>query len=102
MVSSKNGDCPVGTTARLAVDDLEEMHDNFRQKVDNGLKSLSENQGKNGIPAGPAANPRQVPEGQADPDTTVADELKKQQAAADETEKEIKDASSDNPNPTAD
>jgi len=102
VVSSKNGDCPVGTTSRLKVDDLEEMQDNFRQKVDDGLKSLSENQGKNGIPAGPAANPRQVPEGHADPDTTVGDELKKQQADADATEKEIQAASADTPNPTAD
>lgn len=95
VVSGKNGDCPAGIAARLKVDDLEEMHDNFRAKVDDGLKSLAGTQGKGGIPAGPAAKPREVPEGQADPDTTVADELKKQQQAADATEKEVKDASSE-------
>jgi hypothetical protein len=95
VVSSKNGDCAVGTASRLKVDDLEEMHDNFREKVDEGLKSLSENQGKGVIPTGPAANPKQVPEGQSDPDLTVGDDLKKQQEAADETEKDVQAASSD-------
>jgi hypothetical protein len=71
VVSSKNGDCVVGTTSRMWVDDLEEMHDSFRQKVDDGLKSLSENQGKGGIPSAPAAIPHTVPEGQAAPDLTV-------------------------------
>jgi len=95
VVSSKNGDCPVGTASRLKVDDLEEMHDNFREKVDDGLKSLSENQGKGGIPRGPAAAPHAVPEGQADPDPAVESDLRKLQEAADETEKDVQDASSD-------
>jgi hypothetical protein len=96
VVSSKSGDCAVGTASRMQVDDLEEMHDSFRQKVDDGLKSLSENQGKGGIPRGPATNPHVVPEGQADPDLTVEDNLKKQQEAADATEKDVRDASPDN------
>lgn len=95
VVSSKRGDCPAGTTSRLDVDALEEMHDNLREKVDDGLKSLSENQGKGGIPIGPAANPKQVPDGVSDPDLTVGDELKKQEAAADGIEKDVQVASSD-------
>lgn len=95
VVSSKNGDCTVGTSSRLKVDDLEEMHDNFREKVDDGLKSLSENQGKGGIPRGPAAAVHAIPEGQADPDLTVESDLKKQQEAADETEKDVQDSSKD-------
>jgi hypothetical protein len=95
VVSSQNGDCAVGMASRLKVDDLEEMHDNFREKVDDGLKSLLENQGKGGIPTGPAANPKQVPEGQSDPDLTVGDDLKKQQKSADEVENDIEAASSD-------
>ena len=95
VVSSKNGDCAVGTASRMGVDDLEEMHDSFRQKVDDGLKSLSENQGKGGIPSGPAATPHTVPEGQATPDLTVEADLKKQQEAADATEKDVQAASPD-------
>jgi hypothetical protein len=95
VVSSKTGDCAIGTASRLKVDDLEEMHDSLREKIDAGLKSLSENQGKGGIPTGPVANPQKVSEGQADPDPTVADELKKQQEAADATEKDVQDATKD-------
>jgi hypothetical protein len=94
VVSSKSGDCAVGTASRMKVDDLEEMHDSFRQKVDDGLKSLSENQGKGGIPSGPAATPQTVPEGQAAPDLAVESDLKKQQEAADATEKDVQDATS--------
>jgi hypothetical protein len=95
VVSSKTGNCPIGTASRLKVDDLEEMHDSFREKIDGGLKSLSETQGKNGIPSGPAATTTQVAEGAADPDPNVADELKKQQAAADATEKDVQAATKD-------
>jgi len=94
VVSSKHADCSLGTASRIAVDDLEEMHDSFRQKVDDGLKSLSENQGKGGIPSGPAAVPHKVSEGQADPDPTVESDLKKQQEAADATEKDVQRAAS--------
>jgi hypothetical protein len=95
VVSSKEGDCFAGTPSRLEVDDLEEMHDALREKVDDGLKLLSEHQGKGGIPSGPAATLHAVPEGHADPDLMVESDLKKQQEAADATEKEILDASSD-------
>jgi hypothetical protein len=94
VVSSKTGDCAIGTASRLKVDDLEDMHDSLREKIDAGLKSLSENQGKGGIPTGPAANPQKISEGQADPDPTVADELKQQQEAADATEKDVQAATS--------
>ena len=95
VVSSKKGDCAVGTASRISVDDLEEMHDTFRQKIDDGLKSLADNQGKSGIPTGPAATPHKVPEGQADPDTTVESDLNKQQEAADATEKDVQSVSPD-------
>jgi hypothetical protein len=36
-----------------------------------------------------------VPEGHADPDPTVESDLKKQQEAADATEKDVQEASSD-------
>lgn len=95
VMSSKTGDCPVGTESRLKVDDLEEMHDSLREKIDAGLKSLSETQGKNGIPSGPAADPKEAPDGKADPDRSVADELKKQQQAADATEEDVQAATKD-------
>jgi hypothetical protein len=56
------------------------------------LKSLSETQGKSGIPSGPSATHHPVPDGQADADPTVEADLKKQQEAADGTEKDFQDA----------
>jgi hypothetical protein len=95
VVSSKRDDCAVGTASRMALDDLEEMHDSFRQKVDDGLKSLSENQGKGGIPNGPAATVHPLPEGETTLDPTVESDLEKQQQAADATEKDVQDISPD-------
>ena len=95
VVSSKKDDCAIGTASKMKVDDVEEMHDSFRQQVDDGLKSLAENKGKGGIPNGPDATTKAVPEGQTAPDLTVADDLKQAEAEADETEKDVQDASSD-------
>ena len=63
--------------------------------MDDGLKSLAENKGKGGIPNGPDATTKAVPEGQTAPDLTVGDDLKQAEAEADETEKDVQDASSD-------
>ena len=95
VASSKRDDCAMGTASRIALDDLEEMHDSFRQKIDDGLKSLSEKQGKGGIPNGPAAVVHRQPEGEATPDPAVESDLKKQQQAADATEKDAQDISPD-------
>jgi len=95
VASSKKDDCAMGTASRIALDDLEEMHDSFRQKIDDGLKSLSEKQGKGGIPSGPAAVVHPQPEGEATPDPAVESDLKKQQQAADATEKDVQDISPD-------
>src|SRR5271156_1021346 len=95
VASSKKDDCAMGTASRIALDDLEEMHNSFRQKIDDGLKLLSEKQGKGGIPNGPAAVVHRQPEGEATPDPAVESDLKKQQQAADATEKDVQDISPD-------
>lgn len=68
VVSSKKGDCPADSSAPVQVQlaDLQEMHNQFRQHLDSGLKVLADGQAK-GIPAAPAANKREVPEGTASP-----------------------------------
>jgi len=46
----------------------------LREQVYAGMKTLSEKQDKNGLPAAPPPNPRVVPEGTAAPDpAAVAD-----------------------------
>src|SRR5205807_271811 len=75
VLSSKPGDCPVNSATDLDVVALQEMHNQFREHIDTGLKQLADNSGKNGLPPAPPANPRTVAEGQAPPDqaSTVQD-----------------------------
>lgn len=92
VVSSKQGDCPANTNSEVEVTELQEMHNQFREKLDSGLKTLADNQGKNGLPAAPDTEtaPGEVPPPTADPDATA--ELQKQQEHAAHEEKEIQKA----------
>jgi hypothetical protein len=94
VVSSKKSDCNMGSSPRVQIADLQEMHNHFREQMDAGLKALADNQGTNGIPSGPDANPRQNPDGQAAVDLTAAVDLQNQQNDADDAEKEIRQACS--------
>jgi hypothetical protein len=95
VLASKKDDCAIGSTPRVATSDLEEMHDQFRQQIEDGLKSLGENQGKGGIPKGPAPTTTPVPDGQAEPDPDAAIELKQADEAADQAEQDVKAAAAD-------
>jgi hypothetical protein len=94
VLSSKPGDCPVNSAANVDVASLQEMHNQFREQIDNGMKQLADNQGKNGLPSAPAAAPRQVAEGQAPPEAanTVEQALAQQQADATQAEQEVQQA----------
>jgi hypothetical protein len=89
VLSSQNTDCAGGSTPRIQVADLEDMHNHFQEQLDSGLQTLASNQGKDGIPTGPAADPRQNPDGTAAPDLTAAADLQKQQQDANQAEKEV-------------
>jgi hypothetical protein len=92
VASSQRNDCASGTQLAVAVTDLQEMHNAFRAKVSEGLGKLAENQGKNGLPAGPAPGAQANPAGQAQPDLTVEADLQAQQDEASQSEKEVADA----------
>jgi hypothetical protein len=94
ILASKKSDCAIGSQARLQLTDLNDMLNHLREQVDAGMKILSEKQGKDGLPAAPAANPRAVPEGIAAPDPTAAADLQKQEQEADQTEKEVQQEAS--------
>jgi hypothetical protein len=87
--SSQKSDCHSGSQLAMAVDDLQEMHNHFREQLDSGLKTLAENQGKNGIPAGPAPGGYANPDGQVQPDLDVEAQLNDQQKDADAAEAEV-------------
>jgi YD repeat-containing protein len=101
ILASKRSDCAIGSGARMQITDLNDMQNHLREQVYAGMKTLSEKQGKDGLPAAPPANFRAVPEGTAAPDPTAAEDLHKQEQEADQTEREIQqeaspDSGSDN------
>jgi len=94
---SQKGDCSSGTQFSVAVNDLQEMHNHFREQIDDGLGELAKNQGKNGMPAAPAGSTvsKVNPDGVAQVDPNAAADLTKQQQEADATEKEVQVAAND-------
>jgi hypothetical protein len=93
VVSSKKGDCSVGTNADVEVSDLQEMHNQFREKLDTGLKTLADNSGKNGLPKAPDTGTTggEVPAPQ--PDADADGELQNQQKDAESAEQDVQKGS---------
>jgi hypothetical protein len=89
VVSSQRGDCAAGSQVPVAVNDLQDMHNHLREQVDDGLAQLSRNQGKGGLPSGPAGNPQANPDGQAPQDPNVQSDLQQQQQSADQAEQDV-------------
>lgn len=92
VLNSKEGDCPVDVTTNLDVATLQEMHNQFRAKVGSGLEQLANDQGKNGIPTGAAANPRLVVEAEAPAAEDAKELVAKQIQEADQTEADVRQA----------
>ena len=90
VTSSQKGDCQAGAQVAVLVQDLQDMHNDFAAKIDGGLKQLADNQGKNGIPAGPAGGGHANPDGTANTDLTALADLQQQQQTADQTESDVK------------
>jgi hypothetical protein len=95
VASSQKNDCAAGSQVPVGIQDLQDMHNDFRAKITEGLGKLAENQGKNGIPKGPPAASKPNPAGQAQPDLTVGNDLKTQEGEASQAEKEVQEAASD-------
>jgi hypothetical protein len=89
VTSSQNNDCAIGTQVAVGVQDLQDMHNDFRQKMDAGLQSLADNQGKNGMPSSPAPGKKAVPEGTAKPDDDAEAQLNQTDQNADKTEADV-------------
>jgi hypothetical protein len=91
VLTSKPSDCRAGAQPRIQVTDLQDMQNDLRAQVDEGMKTLSQKQGTNGMPSAPDAT-TQVPNpnGQGTPDPDAVNQLKQQQQDADQTEKEVK------------
>jgi hypothetical protein len=90
VTSSQSGDCTAGAQVPVGVQDLQDMHNEFAQKIDAGLQKLADNEGKGGIPTGPAAGQQKNADGQAAPDLTATADLQQQQQDASAAEADVK------------
>jgi len=89
VVSSQKSDCRMGSSSRVQVADLQEMHNHFRELIDAGMKSLAEKSGKDGLPAAPDTSTKAGEVPAPAPDGNVDSELQQQQKDADQTEAEV-------------
>lgn len=98
VLSSKPGDCPMNAQADVEVATLQEMHNQFQDHVDTGLKQLATNQGQGGLPAAPPPQPRPSPDGVAPPDSAANVEaaLQQQQQDANQALAEVQQAAGSN------
>jgi len=90
VLASKKGNCAVGAQVSVAVDDLQEMHNHFREQLSGGMGELSKKQGTGGLPKAPDTSKVDGEVPAPPPDNSAAKTLKDQQAAADQTEAEVK------------
>ena len=88
VVSAKPGDCATDAGASIQLADLQDMHNQFREKIDSGLKMLADNQAK-GLPNGPAPDARAVPDGVAPPAADAAIQLASQETDAARLEAQV-------------
>jgi hypothetical protein len=89
IATSKQADCASGKQVLVSVQDLQEMHNHFRQQLDDGLKELAANQGTAGMPSAPDTNTMSGEVSAPPPDATAEKSLQDQEATADQTEKDV-------------
>jgi hypothetical protein len=87
--SSKGNDCRVGSTLMVDVGELQEMHNQLREQMDSGLKTLADNSGKGGLPPAPDTGTSPGPVPAPLPDANVDGALQAEQQAANQTEAQI-------------
>ena len=90
VLSAKSQDCGIGSMPRVQVTDLQDMHNDFREKISTGMDTLAK--GGNGLPKAPDATHKINPDGQAQPDLNADSDLNAQQADADAADKEVQAA----------
>ncbi|MBZ5582907.1 MAG: hypothetical protein LAQ30_12050 [Acidobacteriia bacterium] len=92
VVASKRGDCPVGVEAAVSLQDLQEMRNDLRARLDAGLEALRNGQGQAGLPPAPPAAlapPQPGTPGAPAAEPGVPALLADQQRQADRAESEI-------------
>jgi hypothetical protein len=73
----------------VQVSDLQEMHNQFREQIDSGLKALADNSGKGGLPPAPDTGTTAGEVPAPPPEANVDSALQAQQREADQAEKQV-------------
>jgi hypothetical protein len=92
--SSKKADCAAGQTVAIGVQDLQEMHNQFRQQLDSGLQTLAANAGKGGLPQAPDTTTVSGEVPAPTPDSAAAAQLANAQREADAADHAVQQAGS--------
>jgi hypothetical protein len=88
--ASKKSECAAGQMVAVKVDDLQEMQNHFAEQLTTGMGELAKKAGTGGIPAAPDTGTTESDIPAPPPDTSAAKTLQDQQAAADQTETQVK------------
>ena len=98
VLASKGTDCRKGEVVSVDVQDLQDMQNHMRETVDRGLADMQSGQGRNGMPALPAAAaapPMDAPiASEVRPEADVASELSQAAQEADRGEQDVMGQSS--------
>jgi hypothetical protein len=89
VLSSKKGDCASGKVVAVSVDDLQEMYNHSRERLDDGERVLAARQGQGKIPAAPQASATASSIPPPKPDQSAASALQQQRAEADQIELQV-------------
>ena len=87
--SSKKEDCQVGANVSVDGNDLQEMHNHFRETLDTGMKTLADKSGQDGLPKAPDVTTKSGEVPAPSPDSNVQTELQQQQKDADDAEADV-------------
>ena len=89
VTTSQKGDWAVGSSQAVDVNDLQEMHNHFREQIESGMQEMAKNSGQKGMPKAPDATTTngEAPAPVADDD--AASQLLAQQQDADQAEQQV-------------
>jgi hypothetical protein len=90
VVASTKTDCAIGKEGPVSTDDLQEMYNAFRDQLKDGMGELAKKNGSGGLPKAPDTKTTDGDVPAPPADKTAEKTLKDQQAAADQTETEVK------------
>ncbi|MBZ5622085.1 MAG: hypothetical protein LAQ69_25655 [Acidobacteriia bacterium] len=92
VLASKGQDCRKGSVVSVSLNDLQEMQNQMRATIDQGLGDLQSKQGQGGLPTLPpaaAAPPDNAFGNQVQPDSNAASEVRQASQEADRAEQDV-------------